>query len=89
LYPACPFHDLTGLLCPICGGTRALAALVAGRSVEAIHANPLIAIGAPLLAIRILWAYATPNLAVIPARALPYVVALAFAFAIVRNLLPV
>ena len=85
-YPACPFHALTGLLCPVCGFTRALAALVAGRWQEAVHANPLVAIGAPVLAVRILWAQANPRLAVIRAAATRYILAIAFAFAVVRNL---
>jgi len=85
-YPACPFHALTSLLCPICGFTRALAALVAGRWQEAVHANPLVAAGAPMLAIRILWAQANPRLAVIRAAATRYILAIAFAFAVVRNL---
>src|SRR5262249_39513458 len=54
LYPVCMFHTWTGLLCPICGGTRALAALSAGRGLEAFRSNPLIAIGAPLLGARLL-----------------------------------
>jgi len=85
-YPACPFHTLTGLLCPICGFTRALAALVAGRWQEAVHANPLVAIGAPVLAVRILWAQAKPRHTVIPAAAMRYILVIAFAFTIVRNL---
>jgi Protein of unknown function (DUF2752) len=84
-YPTCPFHALTGLLCPVCGFTRALAALVAGRWQEAVHANPLVAIGAPVLAFRILWAE-KPGHTVIPAAAMRYILAIAFAFTIVRNL---
>src|SRR5262249_32195952 len=67
-YPACPFHALTGLLCPVCGFTRALAALVAGRWQEAVHANPLVAIGAPVLAVRILGGEGNPRLRFFPHR---------------------
>lgn len=41
VYPACPFHAATGLLCPGCGTTRALAALVQGHLHQALHANAL------------------------------------------------
>ena len=50
-YPQCPFHALTGLLCPGCGATRALAALTHGHFVDAVHLNGLIILLLPLLAL--------------------------------------
>jgi hypothetical protein len=47
-YPRCPFHELTGLLCPGCGATRALAALVHGNPAEAMHWNGLVVTLLPL-----------------------------------------
>lgn len=44
--PACPFHALTGLPCPTCGTTRALAALTHGRIAAALAWNPLAAVAA-------------------------------------------
>lgn len=41
LYPPCPIHQFTGLLCPGCGATRALAALTRGHLIEALQLNPL------------------------------------------------
>ena len=41
-YPVCPIHAFTGLLCPGCGATRALAALLHGHVAEAFHQNALI-----------------------------------------------
>ncbi len=49
-YPPCPFHTLLGILCPGCGGTRALAALLAGRWAEAVRQNLLAVALAPALA---------------------------------------
>ena len=39
IYPQCPIHEYLGLLCPGCGATRALAALLRGHLVEALHRN--------------------------------------------------
>jgi hypothetical protein len=41
LYPKCPIHQYFGILCPGCGTTRALAALLHGHLIEALHFNPL------------------------------------------------
>ena len=42
----CPFHALTGLPCPTCGTTRALAALCTGRLAASLAWNPLAAAAA-------------------------------------------
>ena len=36
----CPWQQLTGCPCPLCGGTHALAATLQGDIVGAWHANP-------------------------------------------------
>ncbi|MPY86322.1 MAG: DUF2752 domain-containing protein [Luteitalea sp.] len=41
-YPQCPFFALTGFLCPGCGTTRALHALLHGHLTEAFALNPLL-----------------------------------------------
>jgi hypothetical protein len=41
-YPRCPFFEATGLLCPGCGGTRALAALLRGDFAGAWRLNALV-----------------------------------------------
>jgi hypothetical protein len=38
-YPRCPFFEVTGLLCPGCGGTRALATLLHGNIAGALRLN--------------------------------------------------
>jgi hypothetical protein len=48
-YPRCPIFALTHWECPGCGATRALAALLHGRIVEALHFNALFVLLAPLL----------------------------------------
>ena len=56
-YPACPLHQLTGLLCPGCGGTRCLAALLHFDPTAAWHANPLTVILLPFAALFLLRGY--------------------------------
>jgi hypothetical protein len=41
-YPRCPIFEATGLLCPGCGATRALAALLRGNLSSAWKLNALI-----------------------------------------------
>lgn len=45
----CPFHRITGLPCPLCGGTRSVVAMFSGEPVRAIEYNPLVGIGVLLL----------------------------------------
>jgi hypothetical protein len=40
-YPRCPIYTYLHVLCPGCGATRALAALLHGRLHEAVHWNAL------------------------------------------------
>ena len=40
-FPSCPFHALTGWLCPLCGSLRALHALLTGAPLAALAFNPL------------------------------------------------
>lgn len=51
VFPHCVFHDLTGLNCPGCGGTRALHALLHGHLFAALRFNALLVIAGPFLAI--------------------------------------
>ena len=49
-YPRCPVFAWLHLLCPGCGGTRALAELLHGRVAEAIHWNAMVVALSPLAA---------------------------------------
>ena len=57
-YPRCPFYAATHLLCPGCGGTRALYQLLHLHFFEALRLNALVTLAAPLLvAWLIFWYY--------------------------------
>lgn len=49
-YPPCPIRLLTGWLCPGCGATHALAALLFAHWSEAWRDNPLVIALVPLVA---------------------------------------
>ena len=55
IYPRCPFYAATHLLCPGCGGTRALYELMHGNLPGALHFNALVTVLAPLALTWLLW----------------------------------
>ena len=54
-FPVCPFHALTGWLCPGCGSQRALHDLMHGNFGEAFRHNALLVVSIPLLAVHAAW----------------------------------
>lgn len=42
----CIFHEITGLYCPGCGGTRAVMALLKGHIITSFTYNPIVLYGA-------------------------------------------
>ena len=50
-YPTCPFHAMTGLWCPGCGGLRAVHDLTHGHLAVALHENVLVVLLGPSLAV--------------------------------------
>ena len=56
-YPQCPIHRYLHLLCPGCGTTRALAALLRGDIVHALHCNALTTLLMPFLLLYLVAAY--------------------------------
>jgi hypothetical protein len=88
--PLCPFHALSGLQCPLCGGLRAVDALAHGRITPALHDNVLVVAAVPIAtAVWLLW-LATAGTArhrqAWPRAATVAVIVLATCFTIVRNL---
>jgi Protein of unknown function (DUF2752) len=54
-YPVCEFHQLTGLNCPGCGGTRAVYQLLHGHVLRALQDNALAVLSLAGLAARGAW----------------------------------
>jgi hypothetical protein len=54
-YPRCPFYACTHLLCPGCGGTRALYELLHGNLQGALHYNALLTALAPVVLLWLFW----------------------------------
>jgi len=90
LLPPCPFYALTGLLCPGCGSTRCLHALVHFDLAQALSMNPLLvlAIG-PVLLLALHAASLLPArahaLVWVVARPMPWIVLLS-GYWVLRNL---
>jgi len=90
-YPRCWLHQSTGLLCPGCGATRALHALLHGDLRTAWTLNPLVVALLPVgwaYGAHAAWAWRTGRRWMPPlgARHLVVLTAVAFVFGIVRNL---
>ncbi len=71
-YPTCPFLFLTGLQCPGCGTTRALALLTHGDLLGAVGMNPLTVLLLPfLLLVYVRWIVGTLRPSRVPLRPEP------------------
>jgi hypothetical protein len=88
--PLCPFHAMTGWQCPLCGGLRAVDALVHGRVADALHDNVLVVAAIPLVAaLWLTWLIRPPTArtsTTIPRAATVALIVLAVCFTVVRNL---
>jgi len=84
-YPQCPIHHFLGFLCPGCGATRALAALLHGHIAEAMQLNGLVTLSLPMVT---LWLVACRPLRwpQPPPAAIYAALTAAAVFTVVRNL---
>ena len=88
--PLCPFHAATGWWCPLCGGLRAVDALVHGQPGAAVHDNLLVVAGLPIAVLLWLDALARVRAGQAPRRwpraGTITLVVLGVAFTVLRNL---
>jgi len=85
--PLCPFHSVTGLWCPLCGGTRAAYALLHGQFGAALQDNLLAVLGIPaLLWLWWRWSSAGPARRLLAPRVVWALVLLGAVFTVWRNL---
>ena len=93
LIPACPVRENLGLLCPGCGASHALLALLHGDVGAALRANALFVVLLPFAAVFAVWSYARAMRAGefcwprVPVSVLGLVMALTAVFTIGRNVI--
>jgi hypothetical protein len=92
-YPFCPLQRWAHIACPLCGMTRALAALLAGRVAEALHHNAFIVALVPFAIAAFAKALYTALrrnrwIVLIPSRIVTPLVLVAVGFGIARNFFP-
>jgi Protein of unknown function (DUF2752) len=90
-YPVCEFHELTGLNCPGCGGTRAAYQLLHGHILQALHDNALFVLLLPAMAGRGAWLairkiYNRPGPEFLTPKLLWTLLVVAVVFTVIRNL---
>jgi hypothetical protein len=85
-YPQCPIYQFLGILCPGCGTTRALAALLHGHILDALRLNPLTTIMVPLAIFWILFSPRPLKLLQLSPATLWLMFSFVAAFTLVRNL---
>jgi hypothetical protein len=90
-YPVCEFHQLTGLNCPGCGGTRAVYQLLHGRFLRALQDNALVIFSLAALGGRSAWLAARkvrnqPVTPFLPSAVLWTFLLIAIVFTVLRNL---
>lgn len=85
-YPQCPIHNLLGILCPGCGTTRALSALLHGQLVQAMHLNPFTTLLVPVAPAWLIYTRTRHRALTPPSPVLYALLTIAAIFTVARNL---
>jgi len=94
-FPKCPFHSLTGLLCPGCGSQRALHHVLNGSLSAAFRENALLLIAIPYMGFGMYLDYRKPlphklarlRKTFFGLTAIKIILAIVISFWIIRNLI--
>ena len=91
-FSSCAVHDFLHLYCPLCGGTRAVSALLHGNLPEALRYQPVVVIfvGIALVYYIMAWVHLfrkKPLMTRVPATLSIGFTVLLFGYCVVRNLL--
>lgn len=84
-FPPCPFHLLTGWLCPGCGGLRMTHDVLNGDFGAAMVDNPFFLIGLPLFALWLIVRWRAGR-QLMPRAAVVTVIVAVVAWTVIRNL---
>lgn len=85
LFPACPFHAMTGLYCPGCGGLRMTHDILHGDLAAAVTDNVVCLVGLPMLFIWVLVRWRMGK-SLMTASMLVVILVTAITWTVVRNL---
>ena len=84
-FPTCPFHLLTGLNCPGCGGLRMMHDLLNGDISAAVVDNVFLLVSLPLLALWLIVRWRGGH-TLMPKSAVATVIVAAVSWTVIRNL---
>lgn len=85
-FPRCSFHTLTGLLCPGCGGLRAIHDLLNARWLAALQNNALFVAGLPAAGAWWFLRRRQGTMATLTSRDVGWIVVAVVTFTLLRNL---
>lgn len=86
LHPPCPIYETFHLLCPGCGTTHALLALIHLHPIQALHLNPLTTLLLPIALLYLTFALRRDRWPPIPPAATYTLLTLTALFTLTRNL---
>ena len=82
----CIFHEITGLHCPGCGGTRAIVSLIKLDIYQAFRYNMLIVVAIPFFIVHLVCRYVFKLKYKIPNTVIYILIVIVLVYAVLRNI---